>query len=414
MVITDYVADCILKYGIYDKKFLDYDGIISDGYMILQYNDIKAQQKIVGIVKTDADKYKGLDAHRLTNLSIQMRNWQNGVLLAQNRLDGEFASFLYSYTYSYCLSYVDMALDGKIADMTESMQIDCAVTVGQDNIGCAILAKDSALDLNHVYSVGNGVAVVALSTLISEDKFYNMISDGISQGRQTGEVIGEYVNSLESAKVKAYDVEYGVGGYYDDFQVTPMAAIYLPQSIAREHFVKYLDENYQGTYAILADGKDVFALSDKYPIFFPQYEIAISAAGKYNVVFYSVMIASAVLLLLSAIFIISDVTMYCKSYSKQLGVMRCIGVNNSSAAVTVFLKYIVITVISYILSLAVSIPLVFTLSDIVTAPFKLSGFITFSPWSVVLSIAYVGVIFGVAYVFGLSRIKKKSLVELLR
>lgn len=414
VVITDYVADCILKYGISEDKFQDYDGIIADGYMTMQYDDIKARLKIVGIVKTDADKYKNLDARRPVNLSVQMRGWKDGVLLPQNELDGEFASFLYSYEYGYCLSYVDIELDSKIADMTESMGINCSLTVGQDEKQCTVIAKSSVLDLDDVYSVGVGEAVVALSALIDEYEFYVMISEGISQGREASQIIGEYVNSLQSAQIDVQDTKYTVGGYYDDFQGEPLSAVYLPDSIVKEHFVKCLEENYQGSYAIFADGKDVFELSQKYSVFFPQYEIAASAAGKYNTVFYSVMIASAVLLLLSAIFIISDATMYCKSYSKQLGVMRCIGISNSSAAVTVFMKYIFIMTISYILSLAVSLPLVYTLSDIVTAPFKLSGFITFSPWSVVLSIAYVGVIFAIAYVFGLSKIKKKSLAELLR
>lgn len=417
VVITDYLADCLVGYGAEGKKYSNYDEILSDGYITLEYGALQVQAKVVGIVETDASHYSDLKIYNTISLSRMMRSWRNSYYLsASSKLDGEFATFLYKYRYLYSLCYNDGSLDSEISQLSQSMSVSSVFKQGDYIAMCSSIGKDTNLNPDDIYSVGEGEAIVSLSTLIDADKFYNLVSDGISQGKSVSQVIQEYIDRFPSATVEIYGDEYTVGAYYDDFESDENdSKVYLPADIAEKIYDRNLSENLRGTYAISANGSDLTKLSEKYgSIFFPEYEIAVSSEGKYNMVFIIVMLASVGLLLLTAIFAISDVTMYCKAYSKQLAIMRCIGISNSSMAITVFVKYLIIMAISYALSFAVSLPLIFTLSNMVTAPYRLVGLITFSPWSILLSLAYIGVIFAIAYVFGLSKIKKRSLGAMLR
>lgn len=414
IVITDYLADCLIERGAEGKKYINYDDILSNGHITLEFENLRIESKIVGIVSTDCAKYSNLKNHTLSVLSHRMRHWDSmDDFIAETELEGEFSSFIYKFDYSYGLCYCDGSLDKEIAKLSQSMNV--GASFNQENYSklCSTVDKDTNMNLNDIYPAGEGDAIVSLSVF---PEILGIINEGISQGKTSKQIIQEYVNTLSSASVEIYGEKYSVGAYYDDLDIDDNdGRIYLPPEIAEEIYNKKLSEDVLSTYAIIAKGEDLEELSNKYgSIFFAEYFIALHSTEKYGLTSFVLTILSIGLLLLTAVYIISDIIIYCKSYAKQLAIMHCIGINNSSVAFTAFIKYLILLLFSYALSFSISLPLLFKLSDIVTAPYKLSGFITFSPWSILISIAYICVIFAIAYIFGLNNIKKRSLVALLR
>ena len=188
MVITSYIADLFIKYGVYN----------SNGKLITlkNYNEILNQKFILngkvltvkGIIKYDTSKYDSLkqignyDSDLYSDFSKDMERFYNNIYVSKNFVKESYIDVVDNTNYTYKLDNNNISLD----------KYDLSVFYDGVNY------KNGKLNDNEI--------IINLFSVIDSDSFSQEYSDFIDKDPSDDDIKSFIINSI-----KKYNVSYNIG-----------------------------------------------------------------------------------------------------------------------------------------------------------------------------------------------------------